>query len=182
MTRAAAFLDRDGTILEEAHYLADPDDVVLIPGVVAAIRSLCDAGLAVVVVTNQSGIARGKYTVSDYEAVAARLDRILEAEGVRFDATYYCPCHPDISGPCDCRKPKTGMYETASQELGLDLRSSFYVGDKASDVQPGLALGGRSFLVRTGYGRAHEPEVPDGVEVVDDLPAAAAKIVASRRR
>lgn len=182
MTRAAAFLDRDGTIVEEADYLADPDGVVLVPGAVEAIRSLRAAGLAVVVVTNQSGIARGLYTVDDYHAVAARLDQMLAAEDALPDATYFCPCHPDFDGPCGCRKPHTLMYETAADELDLDLPASYYVGDKITDVQPGLRLGGRSFLVRTGYGRAHEPEVPDGVEVVDDVSAAAAKIVASQRR
>lgn len=181
MSRPAAFLDRDGTIVQEAHYLADPDAVVLVPGAADAIRSLQDAGFAVVIVTNQSGIAKGMYTLSDYRAVAARLDELLAAHRVAVDGTYFCPHHP-AAVPCSCRKPDTGMYEAAALELGLDFEDSFFVGDKVTDVLPSLALGGRGILVRTGYGTSHESQLPEGVIAVDDLPAAAAEIVASTRR
>lgn len=171
--RPAVFLDRDGTVMEDRDYLADPAGVRLIPGADEAIRALAGAGYAVVVVTNQSGIARGLYDEDDYRAVAARLDSILEVRGAVPDGTYYCPHHPDHTGPCDCRKPETGMYRRAARELRLDLASSWYVGDKVTDVLPALELGGSGILVRTGYGSEQELEAPDGVHVVDDIGAAA---------
>jgi D-glycero-D-manno-heptose 1,7-bisphosphate phosphatase len=177
--RTAAFLDRDGTVIEDADYLADPDGLRLIPGTVEALHRLRDAGHALVVVTNQSGIARGLYSEEDYHAVAARLDEVLSGSGLALDRTYYCAHHPEHSGPCDCRKPALGLYEAAARDLGLDLAACWYVGDKVTDVLPAAALGGRGVLVRTGYGREHEDGVPAGVEVVADLSAAADLIVAT---
>src|SRR5690606_8900051 len=104
MTRAAVFLDRDGTIIEEAHYLADPDKVVLVPGAVEALRSLRASGWLLVVVTNQSGIARGLYSEQDFRAVQHRLETLLEAGGVSLDRVLFCPHHPDFDGACECRK------------------------------------------------------------------------------
>lgn len=176
-SRPAVFLDRDGTVMEEREYLADPAGVRLVPGAAEAIRILRAAGFAVVVVTNQSGIARGLYREEDYRAVAARLDEVLQAAGAPVDATYYCPHHPDHTGACDCRKPAPGMYRRAARELGLDLTRSWYVGDKPSDVEPAQALGGRGVLVRTGYGRASEADVAGDVEVVDDVLGAARRIM-----
>jgi D-glycero-D-manno-heptose 1,7-bisphosphate phosphatase len=177
--RPAAFLDRDGTLIAERDYLADPTGVRLVPGAVRALASLRAEGIALVVVTNQSGIARGLYSLEDYHAVAARLDAVLAAAGVPVDATRYCPHHPDYTGPCSCRKPGVGMYVAAAGELGLDLQASWYVGDKITDVLPALELGGRGILVRSGFGRDLEAAAPGGVSVVDDLLAAAALIVAS---
>lgn len=178
----AVFLDRDGTLITEHHYLADPDGVELIPGVADALRALRDAGFLLVVVTNQSGIAKGMYSLDDYHRVAARLDRILEEEGAPVDATRFCPHHPGGGPPCACRKPATGMYLDASGELGIDPGRSWYVGDKATDVEPALELGGRGILVRTGHGREWEDRVPASVEVVDDLPAAARRILMAAPR
>lgn len=178
--RPAVFVDRDGTLIVERNYLADPDDVVLVPGAVDALRALRAAGYALVVVTNQSGIARGLYTLDDYRAVAARLDRVLAEKGVPVDATYYCPHHPDETGPCACRKPAPGMYLQAAADLGLDPEASWYVGDKITDVLPAAELRGRGILVRSGYGRELEAAVPAGVLVVDDFPAAARHIVGAR--
>lgn len=177
--RPAVFIDRDGTLVAERYYLADPEGVSLVPGAVEALRSLRQAGYALVVVTNQSGIARGLYTLADYRAVAARLDEILARSGVPVDGTWFCPHHPDVTGPCACRKPGTGMYLEAAADLGLDPQGSWYVGDKVTDVIPALELGGRGILVRTGYGFEVEAAAPPGVAVVDDLPAAAALIVAA---
>lgn len=171
--RAAVFLDRDGTIIEEAEYLADPDRVTLVHGAAAALRALASAGYALVIVTNQSGIARGLYTEDDYRAVQQRLESILEGEGVRFDAVCYCPHHPDFTGPCDCRKPGLGMHRRAETLLGLDLAASVYVGDRLRDVEPALETGGRGFLVLTGYGAQERENVPPGVTVVEDLSAVA---------
>jgi D-glycero-D-manno-heptose 1,7-bisphosphate phosphatase len=175
--RPAVFLDRDGTIIEEEIYLSDPDGVQLVPGAVEAMRALRDAGYALVVVTNQSGIARGLYTIDEYHAVAARLNDILAGADLVVDRTEFCPHHPDITGPCPCRKPATGMYVRASDALDLDFARSYFVGDKITDVQPALELGGRGVLVRTGYGAELEDEAPPEVWVVDDLPAAATRIL-----
>jgi len=177
--RRAVFLDRDGTLIRERDYLSDPDGVSLLPGVVEALRLLAEAGFALVVVTNQSGIARGLYSLSDYEAVADRLAEELRTEGLTLDATYFCPHHPQFTGPCDCRKPATGMYRRAAADLGLDLSQSFFVGDREKDVTPAATLGGRGILVRTGYGREEEPMVPGGTLAVDSLLQAARIVLAS---
>ena len=175
--RPGVFVDRDGTVLTERHYLADPAKVELLPGALGALAELRAGGYAIVLVTNQSGIARGLYSEADYREVATHLDRLLEEAGVLPDATQYCPHHPDYSGPCECRKPGTGMYEAAAQKLGLDPVSSYYVGDKITDVLPAQALGGTGILVRTGYGALHERDLPAGIEAVDDLAAAARLIL-----
>lgn len=171
--RPAVFMDRDGTIIVERSYLADPEGVSLVPGVTSALADLRAAGLALVIVTNQSGIARGLYSQADYDAVAARLEAVLAEAGTPVDGTEHCPHHPDVTGPCDCRKPATGMHRRAAAALGLDLTRSYFVGDKVTDVLPARELGGQGVLVRTGYGREHERSVPEGTRVVDDLRAAA---------
>ena len=177
MSRPAVFIDRDGTIIAEKVYLSDPDGVELIPGTIDALQELRAAGFLLVVVTNQAGIARGLYAVDDYHAVAARLEEKLAAEGIVMDATYFCPHHPDETGPCDCRKPGTGMYRAAAAELDIDMAASFYIGDKITDVQPGITLKGRGILVRTGYGAELEAEAPEGIWVVDDLREASRVII-----
>lgn len=172
-THRAVFLDRDGTLIEEGDYLADPDGVRLLPGVPEALLRFRSAGFLLVVVTNQSGIARGILSQDDYQAVADRLEEVLDAVGIRLDATYLCACHPDFSdGPCRCRKPATGMYESAQRDLDIDLAASVYVGDRISDAQPAITLGGRGFLVRTGYG-AGLAAAPAGVTICADLGAVA---------
>jgi histidinol-phosphate phosphatase family protein len=145
--RRAVFLDRDGTIIEDVHYIGDPDRVVLIPGAARAIANLNAAGRPVIVITNQSGIARGMLSEADYESVKARLDALLAEEGARIDATYFCPHHPDFSGPCDCRKPGTLLYERAIAELRLDATRSAFIGDRWRDLEPAIALGGDGVLV-----------------------------------
>ena len=145
--RAAVFLDRDGTVIRDAHYLGDPSRVELLPGAAAAVRRLNEAGVPVIVVTNQSGIARGLLDEAAYERVRARLEALLAAEGARIDRSYMCPHHPDFGGPCECRKPGTLLYRRAAEELALDLEGSWYVGDKWRDVEPAIALGGRGILV-----------------------------------
>jgi histidinol-phosphate phosphatase family protein len=180
--RPAVFLDRDGTVIEERSYLSDPAGVKLVPGAPEALRTLKDAGLPFVIVTNQSGVARGLYTEAEYRRVAARLSSILEEAGAPPAGTWYCPHHPEVTGPCRCRKPGTGMHRDAADALGLDLARSWYVGDKPSDVLPAKVLGGRGILVRTGHGRELEHEVPAGAVVVDDLAAAVRWILSRRRR
>ncbi|HET9950099.1 MAG TPA: HAD family hydrolase [Longimicrobiales bacterium] len=177
--RAAVFVDRDGTVVVERSYLADPEGVELVPGAASALADLACAGFALVLVTNQSGIALGLYDERAYRAVTERLVELLAREGVRLDAIEHCPHHPSVTGPCACRKPGTGMHTRAAAALGLDPSRSWFVGDKITDVLPALELGGRAILVRTGYGREHEPDVPAGVAVADDLRAAADRIFAA---
>jgi len=145
--RIAAFLDRDGTIIRDASYVRDPADVELLPGAADAIRQLNDRDIAVIVVTNQSGIARGLLDADDYERVRARTNELVAADGGRIDATYMCPHYPDITGPCDCRKPGLLLYKQAIAEHGLDPHRSLFVGDRWRDVAPAAALGGRGILL-----------------------------------
>lgn len=172
-SRRAVFLDRDGTLIREREYLSDPDGVELLADVPEAMIRLRGAGFVLVIVTNQSGIARGLYTLEDYRAVAQRVEEVLEEAGAPVDRTYFCPHHPEFSGPCQCRKPETGLYRQAARELGLDLGSSYYVGDRVKDVRPALSLGGTGILVRTGYGSEEEQRLPPGSQVVDTLLGAA---------
>jgi D-glycero-D-manno-heptose 1,7-bisphosphate phosphatase len=148
--RPAAFLDRDGTIIRDASYIRDPRDVELLPSAADAIRRLNERAIAVIVVTNQSGIARGYLTFDDYQRVEARLDALLSKEGARVDATYMCPHLPEITGPCDCRKPGLGLYKQAIAEHALDPSRSLFTGDRWRDVEPGRALGGFSVLLDVG--------------------------------
>jgi D-glycero-D-manno-heptose 1,7-bisphosphate phosphatase len=177
--RPAVFVDRDGTLLEERDYLASPDDVELVPGTIEALGRLRRSGFLVVVVTNQSGIARGLYTEGDYRAVASRVDEILDEAGVIPDGTEYCPHHPDFTGPCECRKPAAGMHRRAARALGIDLRRSFFVGDKLSDVAVADTVGGKGVLVLTGYGRDHLSAVGPDVRIEPDFPSAARWISSS---
>jgi D-glycero-D-manno-heptose 1,7-bisphosphate phosphatase len=178
MPERAVFVDRDGTVIRETEYLSDPADVELLPGAAEALEAFQAAGYGIVIVTNQSGIARGYYNEADYQAVEAEVERQLAAAGVRILAAYFCPHHPEWTGPCDCRKPATGLFERAMRDHGLDLARSVYVGDRLRDVEPGRVLGGTGVLVRTGYGEEEVPGAPEEVLVVDDLAAAAHRLLA----
>jgi histidinol-phosphate phosphatase family protein len=142
-----AFLDRDGTIIHDANYIRHPDDVVLLPGAAAAIARLNRAGAIVVVVTNQSGIARGWLSTDDYDSVRRRIDDLLEREDARIDATYVCPHFPEITGPCDCRKPALKLFRDAIADYGIDPGASVFIGDRWRDVAPATALGGRPIFL-----------------------------------
>jgi D-glycero-D-manno-heptose 1,7-bisphosphate phosphatase len=182
--RRAVFLDRDGTIVEEAGYPDRLDRLLFYPFSVDAIRTLNAGGFAVVVVTNQSGIARG-IVPEPFVGEAHRFiaDRVRHGGG-RIDAFYYCPHHPDaidpsLRGPCDCRKPEPGLLRRAAGDLGLDLSRSFIVGDRWKDLEAGRPDGLRGVLVRTGVGRDQEQGGAQvrGAIIVDDLAAAAAWIL-----
>ncbi len=178
--RPAAFLDRDGTIMVEKEFLADPAGVELIPGATDGLRALRERGFALVVVTNQSGIARGLYGLEQFRAVQARLEALLALEGIRLDGVFLCPHHPDFTGPCDCRKPLPGLYLQAARQLGLDLARSLFIGDRLSDVDAADALGGTPILLRTGYGRAAEASLgARRLTVLDSLASLAGWAVAS---
>ncbi len=155
----------------------------MFPFVGAAIRSLNEAGLAVIVVTNQSGVAHGYFPESLVQKVNERMQQELSAAGARLDGVYYCPHSPDDA--CDCRKPKTGMVEQASQEHYLDVPRSFVVGDRYGDVQLAFQAGCKAILVRTGYGLEEEtqhtkdwPRLPDAI--VDNLQQAAEWVLAQK--
>jgi histidinol-phosphate phosphatase family protein len=145
-----AFLDRDGTIIHDANYIRDPDNVALLPGAAAAIARLNRAGVIVVVVTNQSGIARGWLSTGDYDSVRRRIDDLLAREDARIDATYVCPHFPEITGPCDCRKPALKLFRDAIADYGIDPGASLFIGDRWRDVAPATALGGRPIFLDVG--------------------------------
>lgn len=151
MKEIAVFLDRDGTINEEMGYINHPSRFVLLPRTAAAIKKLNDAGLKVVVVTNQSGAARGYFPASLVEEVHACLLRLLAAEGAHLDAIY--PCLHGPQDACACRKPQPGLILQAARELDLDLSRSYVVGDRYNDIQTGAKAGVKGILVLTGYGR-----------------------------
>jgi D-glycero-D-manno-heptose 1,7-bisphosphate phosphatase len=148
--RPAVFLDRDGTISEEVGYLNHPSRFRMFPFAAEAIRRLNQAGLPVIVVTNQSGVGRGYFPESLVDAVHEMMSKELATQGARLDAIYYCP--HNSADACDCRKPKTGLLERAAREHSLDLKRSFVVGDRHGDIVLGQNAGARSILVRTGYG------------------------------
>jgi D-glycero-D-manno-heptose 1,7-bisphosphate phosphatase len=179
--KRAVFIDRDGTINVEKDYLYLTSKFEFLPGAVTAIRMLNEAGFLVVVVTNQSGVARGYYTEEDVLQLHRHVDTLLEQNGARVDAWYYCPHHPSGRGsyalPCRCRKPGPGMLQEAARRFDIDLKSSLMIGDKLVDVEAGRSVGCRSVLVRTGYGRNEEGGLSDGSEVYDDLLAAVTQII-----
>jgi D-glycero-D-manno-heptose 1,7-bisphosphate phosphatase len=155
--QAAVFLDRDGTINEEVGYLDRPEKLRLIPGAAGAIRLLNAGGFRTVVVTNQSGIARGFFDEATVAAIHARLAELLRAEGASLDGFYFCPHHPtagkgDYLRTCGCRKPEPGLLLRALEELRLAPQRSFMIGDTLKDIEAGTRAGVRGILVRTGYG------------------------------
>jgi D-glycero-D-manno-heptose 1,7-bisphosphate phosphatase len=173
--RHAVFLDRDGTLVKEVGYLTDPGDLELLPGVAEGLRLLKAAGFAVVVISNQSGVGRGLFSLTNVHLAMARLRRLLRSQGVELDGIYFCPHRPDAG--CACRKPGTALIERATEDLRLRARSSFMVGDKRLDVETGHRATARGVLLRTGYGRDEErreggpADQPDAV--CDDLLEAA---------
>ena len=155
----AVFLDRDGTIIIDRHYLGDPEGVELLPGAAAAVARLNAAGTPVILVTSQSGIGRGYFTLEDYERVSRRLDEVLAAEGAHLDGSYMCPHAPDVVTPCSCRKPGVLLYERAIVEHGLDGARSFFIGDMWRDVAPARAFGARGILIPTHETPAEDREL-----------------------
>ncbi len=188
MKNQAVFLDRDGTVIRDREYLADPAGVELLKGAAAGIKALRQAGFMVIVATNQSGVARGFFTEQDIKRVNERMQELLAVEGAGLDGIYYCPHYPEgkvqeYVKVCYCRKPGPDMLFTAAQERNVDLFKSWVIGDKPTDIEFGFKQGLRTILVLTGYGRetqsrgfnvSLEPDL-----IVPDLEAAAAKIIAA---
>ncbi len=145
------FLDRDGTLIVEKHYLKDPEQVEFYPGVVDGLKRLQDEGAVLIIVTNQSGVARGFFDVNDVERVNRHIVRSLQEQEVTITNVYYCPHHPDDQ--CLCRKPEPGMLIRAGEASGLDMHAAFMVGDKMADVQAGKNAGTHTILLLTGYGK-----------------------------
>jgi D-glycero-D-manno-heptose 1,7-bisphosphate phosphatase len=159
--RPAVFLDRDGTLLEEAGYLDRLERLVFFPYSIDAVRLLNRGGFAVVIVTNQAGIARGIFKEAFVADAHRHIAERLELGGARIDGFYYCPHHPDgvieaLKQDCECRKPRSGMFTRAATELGLDMARSFVIGDRWHDLEAGQRVGARGILVRTGYGLTEE--------------------------
>lgn len=172
--KRAVFIDRDGTISEEVGYINHPSRFRVFPYAAAAIKLLNDADWLAVVLTNQAGVARGYFTEDMIRTVHDRLELDLKKEGARLDAIYYCAHHPSVGEPpyrcdCDCRKPKPGLILRAAQELDIDLRQSWMIGDRYSDIELARNAGVNSAFVLSGYGRGewehqragwkHEPDL-----------------------
>jgi D-glycero-D-manno-heptose 1,7-bisphosphate phosphatase len=179
------FLDRDGTLIEEAGYLDRLERLVFYPYSIDAVRLLNRAGFAVVIITNQAGVARGIFPESFVGEAHNHVTQKLELGGARVDGYYYCPHHPEASveqyrQSCECRKPQPGMLRQAAGELKLDLARSFVIGDRWHDLQAGAAVGARGILVRTGYGRTEEAAPASratATAIVDNLIEAASWIL-----
>jgi D-glycero-D-manno-heptose 1,7-bisphosphate phosphatase len=187
----AIFLDRDGTINHEAEYLGDVKDLKLLPGAAEGIKILNNAGFLVIIISNQSGIARGYYTIEDMEKVNAELYRRLAKKGARIDAFYYCPHHPSGSVPqfaihCACRKPAPGMFVQAIEEHNIDPTQSYAAGDRQRDLIPAINSGCKGILVQTGYGKKEQkdllinPETKTNIKICKNLKEAAGWIAGEK--
>ncbi len=184
--RPAVFLDRDGTLIEERGYLDHLDLMAPFLGTPAALARLRDAGFALVLVTNQAGVARGLFDEAFVQEAHRHLAALLARDGIALDGYYYCPHHPEgvveaYRRVCRCRKPGPGMVEQAAHDLGLDVARSFVVGDKWLDVELAINAGARGILVRTGYGAGIADRPPPGIEpagIVNTLTDAASLILA----
>jgi D-glycero-D-manno-heptose 1,7-bisphosphate phosphatase len=185
--RPAVFVDRDGTINEQMGYINHLSRFILLPGAAVGIRRLNELGIPVLVVTNQSGLARGYFPPELLTAVHAKMVEELARQGARVDGIYVCPHHPEAKREeyrldCDCRKPKTGLFTRAAAEHGLDLNASFVVGDRWSDLKAAAACGASSVLVLTGYGRGDleyigPTQAVQPTRVAEDLAGAAEWII-----
>jgi len=178
----ALFVDRDGTLIVEKNYLSDPDEVQLVDGAIDGLKRARRLGLKIVIVSNQSGVARGLFSIDDVEKVNGRILELLAVEGVMVDGVYFSPFHhngivAEYSRRSNCRKPAAGMAEEAAAQLGIDLRRSYMVGDKPDDIYFAQVFGGKPILVRTGYGLESEKQLQtqrtiDTVRVADNLAGA----------
>lgn len=152
MMNKALFLDRDGVINKEKNYLYKIEDFEFIDGVFETCKYFQDNGYLIIVITNQAGIARGKYTEDDYQTLTNWMIKEFEKNNIKISKVYYCPHHPDFSGDCECRKPNPGMILQAKKDFDIDLSQSILVGDKNSDIEAGINAGIKmNYLVETGH-------------------------------
>jgi D-glycero-D-manno-heptose 1,7-bisphosphate phosphatase len=179
LAKRFVLVDRDGTLNLEKNYLSVPDQLELIPGAGLALKRLQDADWGICVVSNQSGVARGYFDMEQLAKVHRRLEEMLTRFDVRLNGIYLCPHSPDDG--CNCRKPLPGMVHQAMAEHGFDPRQAWMVGDKEVDVGLGHAVGAKSILVRTGYGKRYESETKADF-IADDLAQAVDLILDGKRR
>jgi len=152
MMKRALFLDRDGVINKEKNYLYKIEDFEFIDGVFETCKYFQDKGYLIIIITNQAGIARGKYSEEDFTKLTDWMLREFKKKNLVISKVYYCPHHPEFSGECNCRKPKPGMILEAQQEFNIDLNKSILVGDKNSDIEAGINAGiGKNYLISTGH-------------------------------
>jgi D-glycero-D-manno-heptose 1,7-bisphosphate phosphatase len=163
------FIDRDGTVNVENHFIKDPEELQLIPGSADAIREARSLGFKVIVVSNQSGIARGFMTDGDVQRVNDRLVSLLEAEDAAVDDIYYCPHYPENGTSCACRKPEPGMFLQARDKHDIDFKRSFMIGDRLSDMEAGRRIGATTILVLTGYGETLKGSWEKRPDVIDHI-------------
>ncbi len=153
MTRPAVIFDRDGTLIHDADYLSSPDGIVFFDDTACVLKNLIADGYLIIVITNQSGIARGYYKMSDAENVNKSINSLLREKGAQIHDFYICPHHPEYTGSCECRKPGTLLLKKAISDHNIDIKKSWFVGDKCSDIICGQREGLKTALVLTGYGR-----------------------------
>lgn len=168
MAKRYVLLDRDGTINVERHYLSDPEQLELLPNAARGLAAMNQLGLGLIVITNQSGVARGLFDVARLDEIHVRLRALLAAEGVALEGIFYCPHLPEEG--CGCRKPLAGLVEQAARTLGFQPEQSFVIGDKPCDLELGRTIDATTLLVRTGYGSLVDAETAAQANyMVDDL-------------
>ncbi|MCF7791052.1 MAG: D-glycero-beta-D-manno-heptose 1,7-bisphosphate 7-phosphatase [Victivallales bacterium] len=171
----ACFLDRDGVLIDEVNYLASPDKVSIIPHALKALSILKEYNYKIIVITNQSGVAKGYFTEKEITEIHAEIDRLLAQNNLSIDKYYYCPHHPEgkVEGyniNCDCRKPKPKLILQASDEFNINLKQSFLIGDKVSDLSAADKAGCQAVLVKTGHGMEHIEQARQlGFKVADNI-------------
>ena len=183
--RWGVLLDRDGTLVPDARYANRPEQLTLYRAAPPALRRLADAGAVLGVVSNQSAVARGLLTPAGLRVMDRRLRALVQESGARLSGSYYCPHHPDFTGPCRCRKPEPGLVRDALRELQLSPRRTYLVGDTASDMEAGRRAGVKTVLVLTGHGRAARARVERARladAVCGNLQSAARWILEDRRK
>ena len=157
--KKAIFLDRDGVINKEVNYLSNPDDFELIENTIEALKILKKKLFLIIVITNQAGIAKGYFNEDNLIDIHNKMNYLLKQSNVFLDDIFYCPHHPDFTGPCECRKPNPGMIYRARDKYNIDLHNSYMVGDTITDIKTGLNAGCKTVLVLTGYGEEEKKKI-----------------------
>lgn len=142
------FLDRDGTIIKDKHYIFDPKDIEFLPSAIEGLKKFQETGFKFIIISNQAGIARGYFDVETANRFNKELISKLAKHDIRIERIYICPHHPEFTGPCLCRKPEPGLAKLAAKELNIDLKKSYFIGDKDCDTELGKNCGGRTFLIK----------------------------------